>query len=87
MKDLQANAPTHCIIGLCGNKVDLNNDLSVSFEDLTTFATQHGIKHYKESSAKTNVGITEIFEKLVTELEDNKEKIIELTDAFTRKTF
>ena len=34
LKDLQTNAPTHCIIGLCGNKIDLADKLAVSQDDL-----------------------------------------------------
>ena len=51
------------------------------------FCQKNDIQHYKEASAKTNVGITEIFEKLIVELDEKKDKIAELTDAFTRNTF
>ena len=87
LKDVRKNAPTHCIIGICGNKIDLTNEIQVTFQDLLDFCQKNGINHYKEASAKTNVGITEIFEKLIVELDENKDKIAELTDAFTRNTF
>ena len=45
LKDVKANAPTHCIIGLAGNKVDLaaTREQQTSRQDLIDFATKNGI--------------------------------------------
>ena len=87
LKDLQANAPSHCVMGILGNKVDLSTKLQVSLDELQEFALKSNIKHFQEGSAKTNKGINDVFSKIISDLDENKEKIMELTEAFTRKTF
>ena len=89
LKDVKANAPTHCIIGLAGNKVDMSGtkEHQCSLDDRIEVSNKNDIKHYKECSAKTDKGVTDIFQKLVTDLDENAETIMAQTEAFTRKTF
>ena len=75
------------MLGILGNKVDLSTKLQVNLDELQEFALKNDIKHFNEGSAKTNKGINDVFEKLISDLDENKEKIMELTEAFTRKTF
>ena len=87
LKDLKTNAPTHCIIGLAGNKVDLHDNRQLSFQDLIDWAQSNGINHYKEVSAKTDSGVHDIFQSICNELDQRREEIQAADEQFRRETF
>ncbi len=51
------------IIALVGNKVDLNKDRQVSFEEVSTFATANDLI-FHETSAKDAICVDEVFESI-----------------------
>ena len=53
----------------------------MQLQELQTFAGQHGIKLFNESSAKNNTGINDMFLKLANELHQNRDKIKEMNNT------
>ena len=65
LKELEENERfENLFIVLVGNKVDLNNNREVSFEEADNYAKQHNINYY-EVSAKTNQGVDQMFDDLI----------------------
>ena len=60
--DLKQKAEKECIIALVGNKIDLNDNRSVSFDEGKNISEKYGIMFF-ETSAKDNIDINELFEK------------------------
>mmetsp|Transcript_24914 Transcript_24914/g.24588 ORF Transcript_24914/g.24588 Transcript_24914/m.24588 type:complete len:90 (+) Transcript_24914:332-601(+) len=48
---------------LVGNKLDLQDSRTVSYEEAAIFARENGLL-FKETSAKTGEGVNEVFEEL-----------------------
>ena len=70
MKD---NRGDEAIIALVGNKIDLEEEIEVPTQDGVDKAKEMGLL-FVETSAKTNQGITELFESLVDVIvEDNED--------------
>ena len=51
----------HLVI-LVGNKVDLEQDIYINYDELADFLVEFNIKYYLETSAKDNINIKELFE-------------------------
>ena len=60
------------ILSIAGNKCDAN-DKQLSFDDLRNFANQHCIEIFMETSAKSDIGIKEIFGMLAQKIFNVKE--------------
>lgn len=58
---------------LIGNKVDLSSKRKISFSEGKSLANKLGVDFF-ESSAKTNVNITEVFEKIVLLMDEVRKK-------------
>jgi Rab family protein len=65
--ELSEKAPPNLQIIIVGNKIDLVDDRVVQVASADAWAKLHGARCYLEVSAKTGVGIVELFEK-ATEL-------------------
>ena len=65
--DIKNQSPKTVLIILVGNKIDLDEDRAVSYDEGNEFATKNGII-FQETSAKTGVGIEEIFLKSAKEI-------------------
>ena len=74
IKDIEANAPSNIILALAGNKCDMIENQEISLEDTKAFTMKHGIELYNECSAKQDLGINDIFMKIVTKIDENSEK-------------
>ena len=61
--DVKNKAPENVMIFLWGSKVDLENNRDVSFQSAHKLAKDNGWL-FGETSAKTNTGVTETFEKI-----------------------
>ena len=62
-------------MGLCGNKSDLKDDHKITEDQAQAFAKEHDIDHFNMTSAKTDEGIVEIFDKICHQLYTDKDKI------------
>jgi Ras-related protein Rab-2A len=70
IEDIKNQSPKTVLIILIGNKTDLEDKRSVSFDEGNDFAIQNGII-FAETSAKTGYGIDEIFLKSAKEIAKN----------------
>ena len=52
------------IYAIVGNKIDLADQISVPIEDAHKYAKQNGINIVRETSAKDDTGVTEVFESV-----------------------
>jgi len=67
IKELQLKANEDIVIALVGNKSDLGDAREVQKEDAAEFAGGHGME-FIETSAKTAVNVTEMFEAIARKL-------------------
>lgn len=58
--ELQKQASPNIVIALAGNKTDLENIRTVSYEEANAFADEHNLL-FMETSAKTAMNVAEIF--------------------------
>ena len=70
IEDIKNQSPKTVLIILIGNKTDLEDKRSVSFDEGNDFAIKNGII-FSETSAKTGDGIEEIFLKSAKEIAKN----------------
>ena len=56
-----------------GNKIDLDDDRDISKEDANKFAQENNYKYF-ETSAKTGIGVDELFREIVNQILEKKEK-------------
>lgn len=69
MKQIKDNAPSDVNVLLVGNKCDLLEKRQVTYEEAQALADSYKIQFY-ETSAKNNINIEEIFEKLAFEIKN-----------------
>lgn len=67
VKELQKQGNPNIIIALAGNKLDLEADRQVSREEAFAYAQEQGVELF-ETSAKTNVNVSEIFQQIARRL-------------------
>ena len=67
IEDVKNQSPKTVLIILLGNKVDLDDDRKVSYDEGNEFATKNGLL-FMETSAKSGVGVEEIFRKSAKEI-------------------
>ena len=72
IQDVRDKAPADCVIAIAGNKIDLIEEVVISKSKGSKFAENEGIDIFFETSAKENVGIKEIFEKLAITLDSTR---------------
>lgn len=87
IKEIKKYANHNVKVILCGTKSDLKIKRQVGYEEGKTLADKHGFDFY-ETSAKNNVGVTELFEKSSSELlikftEELKNNVIKNTTKIT----
>jgi Ras-related protein Rab-2A len=84
-RDIIENTTDNIII-LVGNKIDLENHRTVSFEEAMLFASSNNMKYY-ETSAKDKTNINNIFIDPANEIYDkfNKKILIEKKIVKTKK--
>mmetsp|Transcript_2748 Transcript_2748/g.8099 ORF Transcript_2748/g.8099 Transcript_2748/m.8099 type:complete len:210 (+) Transcript_2748:265-894(+) len=67
VKELQRQGNPHMIMSLAGNKADLADTRQVSTEEAQAYADENGLVFW-ETSAKTAINVTELFEDLAQRL-------------------
>ena len=67
IEDVKNQSPKTVLIILLGNKVDLDDDRKVSYDEGNEFATKNGLL-FMETSAKSGVGVEEIFKQSAKEI-------------------
>ena len=67
IEEIQEQSPKTVLIILIGNKIDLEEKRVISYDEGNEFAIKNGIFFY-ETSAKTGVGIEDVFLKSVQEI-------------------
>ena len=68
IEDVRNQSPKTVLIILLGNKVDLDDDRKVTYDEGNEFATKNGLL-FMETSAKSGVGVEEIFKQSAKEIE------------------
>ena len=71
---------------LVGNKVDLEGERQVTYEEGKEMADKYGVKFF-ETSVKTGQNVNELFQCLIDDIVEKKqdEEIIELPDLIPNK--
>ena len=73
IEDVRNQSPKTVLIILVGNKIDLEDQRIVTYDEGNEFAMKNGLI-FGETSAKSGVGIEEIFSKSVQEIVKNMSK-------------
>lgn len=76
IEELRMRAPPHPLLALCDNKCDLIDERQVRLEELRTFATEHLIENHKQTTAKEETGINEIFLEIAQRINKRKENLV-----------
>ena len=78
LEEVRINSDKNCVIYLVGNKIDLEKQRQISYEEANIFAKKEKIK-YIETSAIKNLRVEEVFSSLLDNIyeikkEENKNK-------------
>lgn len=60
MRELQRQASPNIVIALAGNKTDLANKRSVTYEEASSYAEENALL-FMETSAKSGMNVNDIF--------------------------
>ena len=79
LEEVRINSDKYCVIYLVGNKIDLENQRQISYDEANIFAKKEKIK-YIETSAIKNLRVGEVFSSLLNNIyeikkEENKNKL------------
>ena len=79
LEEVRLNSDKNCIIYLIGNKVDLEQQREISYDEAKFYADKEKIK-YLETSAIKNIRVEEVFSSLLNNIyeikkEENKNKL------------
>ncbi len=79
LEEVRINSDKNCVIYLVGNKIDLENQRQISYDEANIFAKKEKIK-YIETSAIKNLRVGEVFSSLLNNIyeikkEENKNKL------------
>ena len=79
LEEVRLNSDKNCIIYLIGNKVDLEQQREISYDEAKFYADKEKIK-YIETSAIKNIRVEEVFSSLLNNIyeikkEENKNKL------------
>ena len=79
LEEVRLNSDKNCIIYLIGNKVDLEQQREISYDEAKFYADKEKIK-YIETSAIKNIKVEEVFSSLLNNIyeikkEENKNKL------------
>ena len=79
LEEVRINSDKNCVIYLVGNKIDLENQRHISYDEANIFAKKEKIK-YIETSAIKNLRVGEVFSSLLNNIyeikkEENKNKL------------
>ena len=72
LSDLTQHSQPNVVIALCGNKCDLVQREEVNFQMGQGFASKNNIKIFKQTSAKEDLGINELFEKIAKKIHEQE---------------
>jgi len=67
VKELQQQGDPNVVVALVGNKVDMENQRKVMQEEATNYSNENSL-FYVETSAKTAVGVSDLFMKIARQL-------------------
>ena len=73
LEEVRINSDKNCIIYLVGNKIDLENQRQISYEEANLFAKKEKIK-YIETSAIKNIKVEEVFSSLLNNIYEIKKE-------------
>ena len=68
LQKIRENGRSDCIYILAANKVDLHDRQQISLDEISEFAFSHQIPYYRNTSALTGEGVSELFEATAIEL-------------------
>jgi GTPase SAR1 family protein len=78
LSELRQYAEPECVVMLIGNKVDLieknNRKREVSIEEASFFASENKLMFF-ETSALSNIKVSECFEELLQEIYNERRKV------------
>ena len=79
LEEVRINSDKNCVIYLVGNKIDLENQRQISYDEANIFDKKEKIK-YIETSAIKNLRVGEVFSSLLNNIyeikkEENKNKL------------
>lgn len=75
VEELVEKGPSNLITVLVGTKSDLADSREVSQEEAESFASRNSMAFYSECSAKTGIGVNNIFTKIAEINESNQDDI------------
>lgn len=67
IKELQKQASSNIVIALVGNKLDLNNERSISYDDANSLAAEMGLLYF-EVSAKSGENVNNLFKSVASKM-------------------
>ena len=73
LEEVRINSDKNCVIYLVGNKIDLENQRQISYEEANLFAKKEKIK-YIETSAIKNIKVEEVFSSLLNNIYEIKKE-------------
>ena len=79
ISQIREEATPNVVVYLCGNKIDMKDNRSVSTEEGKKLSQEFGLP-FHETSAKDGININETFEDLVERIDSNYSKL-ELNDG------
>ena len=80
LEEVRLNSDKNCVIYLIGNKIDLEKQRQISYDEANFFAKKEKIK-YVETSAIKNLRVEEVFSSLLNNIyeikkDENKNKLL-----------
>ena len=89
---IRQNAPPDILICMCGNKVDLVDDIAVSISQGKKRAQELCVGSFSEVSAKENIGLNELMleiasKVLIVQSCSEKQEVKTFTESINKRTY